>query len=283
LPALVFDPESLMDEVGGRPIFRPTKDTVLLHLGHPMFRHALAAFARARYRNASQYVPSRWTCRIGEVSDGADMVVHLTVEELGVNALREPFHHWVRTIRLPVTGGGIGAPLPHRPPTALRAEGHGAGEDVVAAVQGLWFDLQQPLERWIANYRASLTEQMRDALAAVRETALEAEAHRYEDRLHEVRDAMKNTTLKRLERERDKLEAELRQGMLTEEMTRERSLALANLDDELRRRQNHFSDLQSYLERDQKRVLREVLPRRYELRGEVQVFPVGVEIRVPAP
>jgi hypothetical protein len=32
----------------------------------------------------------------------------LTVEEMAVNELRETFHHWVRTVALPIKGGVLG-------------------------------------------------------------------------------------------------------------------------------------------------------------------------------
>jgi hypothetical protein len=36
-------------EYNQRPVFRISKDTTLLHLGHPLFHQALAMFARARF------------------------------------------------------------------------------------------------------------------------------------------------------------------------------------------------------------------------------------------
>ena len=44
LPWLVFDNQFFVENVHGRPVFRPSPDTVLLHLGHPVLRHALASF-----------------------------------------------------------------------------------------------------------------------------------------------------------------------------------------------------------------------------------------------
>ncbi len=49
VPALVFDAERLVETVNGRPVFRPRRDTALLHLGHPMYQRALAEFARRRF------------------------------------------------------------------------------------------------------------------------------------------------------------------------------------------------------------------------------------------
>ena len=111
-PRAVFDPKHFVQMLSGRPVFRPAKDTALLHLGHPLFRHALGLFARARFPGGHQGVSaSRWTVRVGNIPLGFDALLLLTIEELAVNELREPFHHWVRTVRLPIRSGALGEPL----------------------------------------------------------------------------------------------------------------------------------------------------------------------------
>jgi hypothetical protein len=65
--------------------------------------------------------------------------------------------------------------------------------------------------------------------------------------------------------------------------TEERAIEqrIADLEEELRRRETHYRELLEYLKADQERVLERMLPRRYKLHGGVQVFPVAIEIRVP--
>ena len=59
------------------------------------------------------------------------------------------------------------------------------------------------------------------------------------------------------------------------------SQRLRDLEDELKRRQTQFGDLQERLTEEKRRILEQVLPRRFDLRGEAQVFPVTIEIRFP--
>ena len=59
----------------------------------------------------------------------------------------------------------------------------------------------------------------------------------------------------------------------------ERSLNAA--EEELQRRREHYERLRLQLDRERQRVLEHVLPRRYRVRGEAQVLPVAVEIRLP--
>ncbi|MFU8802656.1 MAG: DISARM system SNF2-like helicase DrmD, partial [Bradymonadaceae bacterium] len=85
LPELAFDADAMVEQIGKRKVFRHSKDTVLMHLGHPIFRQALARFARARFPNAGSLSATRWIARSGEVPDGAEALVLLTVEELAIN------------------------------------------------------------------------------------------------------------------------------------------------------------------------------------------------------
>ena len=48
---------------------------------------------------------------------------------------------------------------------------------------------------------------------------------------------------------------------------------------ELRRRQSHWEELRGQLEQERHRTLEHLLPKRFALAGEAQVFPVVVEVR----
>jgi ABC-type multidrug transport system fused ATPase/permease subunit len=95
-----------MEQVGPRLVFAPRRDTALVHLAHPLIQRALATLGRRRY--PGQESVSRWTVRTGDVPSGAEALVLFTLEELAVNELRESFHHWIRTVALPVTRGKLG-------------------------------------------------------------------------------------------------------------------------------------------------------------------------------
>lgn len=285
LPGLIFDPQLFMTTVGERPVFRPSKDTVLLHLGHPLFREALATFARLRFPGEKDHAPpSRWTVRHGDVPAGADALVLLTVEELAVNELREPFHQWVRTLRFPVKGTALAARADYIAP----ADDHAADahETVSAATRGraiaLWDEIAPDLRDALEAYAKELTGRVRGMLDATGKIALRDEKKRYEHRLKEVEAAMNETTLERLEKEIEKLNKQLRQLSFFKDRRRtELEKKVADKADEVRRRRTHYGDLLKILSEDQDRVLSRMLPRRYALHAEVRVFPVTIEIRLP--
>ena len=119
VPRLAFGTEPFIERIGPLSVFTPRADAVLMHLAHPMMQRALGVLTRRRYPGAGNEV-SRWTVRAGEVPDGAEALILLSVEEIGVNALRETFHRWVRTLALPVRDGALGEPLAHVPALTLR-------------------------------------------------------------------------------------------------------------------------------------------------------------------
>lgn len=281
LPGLIFDPKHFVTDHGGRHVFRPARDTVLLHLGHPMFREALTSFARLRFPGEKELIVSRWTARRGAVPEGLDALLLLTVEEIGINDLREPFHHWVRTIRFPVQGGALGEPLAYLPPAEERVAGGPLDDETRARALALWDDVEPDLRPALAKITQDLGARLREHLHAEGKRAIPEEKKRYQHRLNEVEAAMRETTLAKLEKERDKLLDKQRQFSLFPEETRALAARLENLDDELHRRKTHYQELLRSLEVDQERVLTRMLPRRYALHGELQVFPVALEIRLP--
>jgi superfamily II DNA or RNA helicase len=283
LPAVAFDPRVFVTSLAGRPVFRPAKDTVLLHLGHPLFRQALAMFARLRFPGAHLGISaSRWTVRHGNVPMGADALLLLTVEELAVNELREPFHHWVSTLRFPVIGGEIGAPLDTVMPSDEGVTDAVPDERSISQAADLWLEIAPDLPQLIDTLSNDRTARMREDLASAGDAALTEERERFRHRISEVQRAIRETTIQRLERERDAHIADMRQIALFPELVREAEEKLRDLEAELHRRRHHYEELLGRLREEQTRVIDAMVPRRYTLRGSVQMFPIAVEIRFRA-
>ncbi len=284
LPKVVFDARAFLTPLNGRPVFRPSPDTVLLHLGHPLFHEALTTFARLRFPGEHEVAaPSRWLVRRGPVPAGAEALLLVSVEELAVNQLREPLHHWVRTLRLPVRGQRLGRPEAYVAPAEERAVEVEAAERPRAVEQAtrLWEELEGEVRELLEASSRERTRQVQALLEEAGAQALVNEKRRYEDRLKEVKAAMRETTLAKLERERERLLQEMRQEELFVERDRQLAERLRNVEEELHRRTTHYQELLELLEKDQARVVERMLPKRYALHGEVRLFPVAVELRLP--
>lgn len=282
LPYLVFDPRHFIENRNGRPVFRASKDTALLHLGHPLFQAALSRFARARFPGGTDNENvTRWTVRYGEIPDDVDALLLLTVEELAVNELREPFHHWVRTVRYPIVDGELGAVLPHLPPVRDNPSPQRVTADDIEQAQDLWDEVELDVKNVLNQLGQQLTQQLETELENQRKSAIAQEKERFQKRLTEVKKAMQQTSIRKLEQERDQLLEEMQQLSLFQEETRAQQDRLQNLQEELKRRTNHYEMLLERLQLERDRVINKMLPKRYRLRSTAQVFPVTVEIRLP--
>jgi superfamily II DNA or RNA helicase len=287
LPGLVFDPAHFIDITEGRPIFRPRRDTILLHLGHPAFRHAIALFARARFPGGNaDSRSSRWLATLGTVPSGADAVVVLTVEELAVNDLREPIHHWVRALHLPVYGRTLHSPLPHQPANADRSVSRRAivgDPTLVRRAREVWDDIRDDVRGCVTDLARARTATVTSLLDAARMDAATVEAQRFDQRRAEVEAAMRQNTVTALERERDAHLAKARQLDMfrTEQETRDTIARIRAIDDELRDRSDRLGQHLETLDRERARVLDRLVPLRFRMRDTVHVYPVAVEIRLP--
>nr|HPQ41103.1 hypothetical protein [bacterium] len=144
----------------------------------------------------------------------------------------------------------------------------------------IWMDISPEIPTILEKYSLSVNEHIVKMLENRAQDALNTEKERYRQRIQEVERAMRENTLKKLEKERDDLVRDMKQGALFPEFIREKEEKLRNLDDELRRRRSHYIDLIEHLKNEEKRVIKHVLPKRFSLKGSVQIFPVAVEIRL---
>jgi exonuclease VII large subunit len=210
-----------------------------------------------------------------------DGLVALTVEEFAVNELREPFHHWVRTHRFGVKSGDLVGPLPYRFPGDAVGGSTPNSESAVHRARDIWSEVDTDIRAFVKKEAQSLTKNLEAALLESGAAALKEERERFSHRLKEVQRAMAENSIAKLEKERSELQAEMRQRSFLADREREQEARLANVNEELQLRTHRFQELLEILRLEQTRVLEEVVPRRHRLRGQAQVFPVAVELRLP--
>ena len=52
-------------------------------------------------------------------------------------------------------------------------------------------------------------------------------------------------------------------------------------EEELKRRQRHYEEVREQLTIERTRILKQVIPKRYAMRGGVQIMPISLEIVLP--
>ncbi len=281
LRGVVFDPRLFMTTNRNRPVFRPMKDTVLLHLGHPLFRRSLATFARKRYPGTNALEISRWCVRRGVVPAGTDALILLTIEELAANELRQPSHHWISTIRVPVSNDALQPSLPHVSAAQDSPANGDANPSDHDAARDLWLEVEQDVAGLLHTHAEACRTAVQERLKTALQQALTTEKERFRSRRSEVRRQLNERSIAKLMREVEDLRLQAQQLHFDPDRNAAIRSELHDLEAELERRTKHDNDLLRYLEHEEKRVLEMVLPRQFTLRGEVQVFPVALEIRFP--
>ena len=282
VPFLAFSADPFIEQISGRPIFRPRIDTQMIHLSHPLMGKAINWLTRRRFPGPQAV--SRWTVRLGDVPAGAEAVIVLHLEELAVNELRETFHHWIQTLQLPVLKGDLGSPLAHAPAADLRTSPAIYDEKQIERAKDLISDLEGDLREVVTGARTQLTKRLRDQLEVDGKQARQEEQERYQSRQGEVSALITENSLAKLEREIAGLKRERQQGRLFENQLfldeLDRSLEIKK--EELERRRVHYEEVREQLARERDRILNLLLPKRFALQGDAQVFPVAVEVRFPA-
>jgi exonuclease VII large subunit len=151
----------------------------------------------------------------------------------------------------------------------------------MAAARDLWDDIEDDIRTVLVSYRRELTQSLRTQLKSAYDQAKAHEKEAFEQRIREVAALQKVQSIDKLKREIEAQRATHIQYSLLDDADALAEKRLRDLEDELKRRQNQFGDLQERLSQEKTRILEQVLPRRFALRGEAQVFPVTIEIRFP--
>lgn len=284
IPQFVFDPQWFIDDINGRPVFRPRKDTVLLHLGHPVFRYSLSNFARLRFPGDShtKETASRWTVRRGGVPVGSDALVLLSLEEMAVNSLREPFHHWIRTVAIPVKNGTLGQPLAYESPGAAKPARADIKREDPRQAQSIWAEIEDDVKAHVRRRLDDLRGRVNSGLEGSLSSALERAMVAMDERIEEVRKSLQKREIEKVKRERDAIIKQLSQMDMFKQRERELQQQLASVEEEIARRESQARELLDLLERERKRVVERLIPQRFSLNGGgVQLLPLAIEIRLP--
>jgi hypothetical protein len=135
----------------------------------------------------------------------------------------------------------------------------------------------------IKDYAKDLTRLMKTTLVAEGTRAAAAHAKTYDQRIAEVRAYTSEQSIEKLEKERGRIAKSLRQTTFAFEGHAQEGLQarLDSVEDELARRRTNADGHIRLLETERTRVVERLIPNRFALHGEVHIYPVTVEIRLP--
>ena len=201
-----------------------------------------------------------------------------------MNELREAFHHWVRVWECEIDAEGkLKSPTPFNgQPSGEKTLLRDASTDsqLIESARRIFIDIENDMAGAFASIRENLNASLKPLLAVATKEEVGKEKGRLDARIAEIDVAMKDANVKAISKELDALIAE-GESWLFEEISRDETERKQRLEEELELRKRRYRELRDFLKNEQKRLLEEVLPRRYSLAGNIQVFPVGVELILP--
>jgi len=284
---LVFDSALVEKEISGRRVLRLGKHQVLLRLGHPVMRQAMATLCRQLHDPAVlDRAVYRWSIAALHKSNfEALLIFHHTVT--AINELREPLHDEVRSVVFRVEGDALTPVEESFQQTVLRSELHPVKsakrrDEWVRTLRGKWFQHRGRLETYLGEQEVALRDvlQRRADAACERESQAATESYRY--RLRELQERSRAKELDKLALQLVRQKAEAEQPTLFEEFQEDAQLRVRELEEQREVLQRDMKRTEELVAKERDHRLKVLLPRRFQLLGKVRVLPLAVEYIVPA-
>ncbi|MCY3019547.1 MAG: DISARM system SNF2-like helicase DrmD [Planctomycetota bacterium] len=283
LPRLVFDPTYFETEVNGRRLYRRKPNTVLLRLGHPLMKRAVGVLKRNMWSVGREQTVSRWTAAGCELPAGLDciLVAHYLLEV--TNGLKETAHDEVLTEILHVKGANL-VPLEERlrdrvAEAARSALPQAELDSWLKRLRELWLSHQDNLADHLKKLQASQQADFTKKMKAAYQEAERNQKAVFAERLEEIKKRSASKYIQKLLQQQADQEHRLKQGFLFAEIQAAEQRRLDEIREQLAI--SHFEQMKHLIEQERDRVLKLVLPKRYEL-ASVQVYPLAVEYLVQA-
>src|SRR5262245_7482687 len=282
---LVFDTALVEEEISGRRVLRLKKHQVLLRLGHPIMRQAMATLCRQLHAPDPRDGIFRWSLAALQRSGfEALLVFHYTIT--AINELREPLHDEVFSTVFRIEGDRLARVEGAFQQTVLGSEFHpiqssNRQEEWVRTFRGKWFQHRSELEAFLRAQEKSLHGLLQGRADATlqRESAAAKESYRY--RLRELEDRSREQELNKLAKALLREQAEAMQPTLFEEVQEEARFRAQEIEEQMTVLRRDVERTRDLLKRERDKRLNVVLPRRFQLR-EVRPLPLALVYLVPA-
>ena len=282
---LVFDASLVEEEVSGRRVMRIKKHQVLLRLGHPIMRQAMATLSRQLHDPEGRNAVFRWSIAAMERRGfEALLVFHYTLT--AVNELREPLHDEVLSSVFRIEGNKIELVEDQFKKTVLQSQLHPIKssarlDDWVRTLRGHWFPHKAELEKYLSRKEAEMHEVFNRRASAALKRELDAAKESYRYRLKELQDRSREQELTRVAKELLRQQAEAMQPRLFEEVQEEATFRVQELQEQIIVLRQDVERTRELLEKERKHRTDIVLPKRFQIR-EVRVLPLSLIYVVPA-
>lgn len=275
LPKLVFDPAYFEERHGARRIYKPRNDAELIRLGHPLMQRAIGVLRRRMWDGKGM---TRWTLEgcllLASLKEA--LLLHMLLEV--TNEFREVAHQEVIHLPFEVRGyhlhpleQDLWARLEPLPRTPLPQQELTTWTETV---RDQWHEHARQIRALIAGrrdqYRQEFAQRMRQRL----QEEVRAEKANFQERLKELEKQKQPRYLEALQQEIEKQHKRLLQPALFTEIQQEHQQRLQQLEWDLAH--TYIERMKTLVLGEQKRILEQVLPRRYAL-ATIDLQPLAIE------
>lgn len=282
---LVFDARHVTKDIGGRDVLRLKKYQVLMRLGHPIMRQAMATLCRQLHDPTAHDPVFRWSVAALQKSGfEALMVFHFTVT--AINELREPLHDEVRVVVFRVEGSELRPVEKSFQETVLGSQLHAVKaakrrDEWVRILRGKWFQHRAELEKFLRKQETSLKTSLQQRADLAREREVKAAKESYQYRLKELQDRSRDRELEQLAVELTRQRMEAERPSLFEDFDEGAKLKVREIEEQMAILQRDVERTRELLIQECDDRLKRVLPKRFQLR-EVRVLPLALAYVIPA-
>ncbi|WLD13099.1 DISARM system SNF2-like helicase DrmD [Planctellipticum variicoloris] len=286
---LCFDAAAVEEEISGRRIMRLKKHQVLMRLGHPLMRQAMATLSRQLHEPLGNDAVFRWSiAALHRSGFDALLVFHYTVT--AINELREPLHDEVFSTVLRIEGDRLSPVdddferlvlgsefLPVK--SAERRDGW------VRTIRSHWFQHRGELEALLKRQEGEIRLVLERRAQVTLQRELDAEAESYRYRLKELQDRSREQELSKLAKELLREQAEAQQPQLFEEIQEDAKLRVQDIEEQMNVLRQDVDRTRHLLTKERDHRLNTVLPKRFTLLDGstgVRVLPLALTYLIPA-
>lgn len=282
---LVFDSALVEEEISGRRVMRIKKHQVLLRLGHPILRQAMATLSRQLHDPEGHNAVFRWSIAAFHRSGfDALMVFHYTLT--AINELREPLHDEVLSAVFRIEGDKLEPVVDDFERIVLQSELHPIKspprrDDWIRTVRARWVPHKHELEEFLNHQESDVRKVLERRASAALKRELDAAKESYRYRLKELQDRSRDQELGKLAKELLREQAEAMQPTLFDEIQEEAKVRVQELEEQMTVLRQDVVRTRDLLEKERKHRIETLLPKRFQIR-EMRVLPLALTYVVPA-
>jgi hypothetical protein len=289
LKEITFAPDCFIKNVNGRQIFKSNEDVAYLTIGQPLMQRMLREYMHIRYEGSNRS-ESRWATAEMALPKGVKAVFVLFVEELAINRIRETIHHWVRPMVFGLTNDEL-VPIDELAEFDLSQI---KASTRYEEAKDLWVESEAALKTELKKHQDHIEKTILSYLPAKKDSTLAEIKALFQSRFGEIGARTKAENKQQVLSEmKQQLSPDIAESLAYggEQLSFGEAIQTSLFDvpakeDEVQkelerqylREIQDLSELLLLLQKERERLVNDIIPKRFELDGDVKTFPVGAMV-----